>query len=102
MSGGKVNLLHILVDYSIELLLSFFKYLLLLFRVTDAGIVHLVNNCKHVVDLNFSGCKVILCYCYLILYNLSIIHFSGALCILFLSTTCRQCFKNQSRWPPRR
>lgn len=28
------------------------------FRVTDIGIAHLVKNCKHIVDLNFSGCKV--------------------------------------------
>ncbi|KAI3760546.1 hypothetical protein L1987_50942 [Smallanthus sonchifolius] len=26
-------------------------------RVTDVGISHLVNNCKHIVDLNLSGCK---------------------------------------------
>ncbi|KAM0046786.1 putative leucine-rich repeat domain superfamily [Helianthus debilis subsp. tardiflorus] len=27
------------------------------FRVTDVGISHLVNNCKHIVHLNLSGCK---------------------------------------------
>ncbi|XP_076918188.1 F-box protein At3g58530-like isoform X1 [Bidens hawaiensis] len=27
------------------------------FRVTDVGISHLVNNCKHIVDLYLSGCK---------------------------------------------
>ncbi|KAF3625968.1 F-box protein [Capsicum annuum] len=27
-------------------------------RVTDVGITHLVKNCKSVVDLNLSGCKV--------------------------------------------
>ncbi|PWA95553.1 RNI-like superfamily protein [Artemisia annua] len=26
-------------------------------RVTDVGISHLVKNCKHIVDLNLSGCK---------------------------------------------
>ncbi|KAK9065817.1 hypothetical protein SSX86_015218 [Deinandra increscens subsp. villosa] len=26
-------------------------------RVTDVGISHLVDNCKHIVDLNLSGCK---------------------------------------------
>ncbi|GAB2295450.1 hypothetical protein Dimus_029617 [Dionaea muscipula] len=26
-------------------------------RITDIGIQHLVKNCKHVVDLNLSGCK---------------------------------------------
>ncbi|XP_076924943.1 F-box protein At3g58530-like [Bidens hawaiensis] len=26
-------------------------------RVTDVGISHLVNNCKHIVDLNLSECK---------------------------------------------
>ncbi|KAL8225276.1 hypothetical protein R6Q57_017833 [Mikania cordata] len=26
-------------------------------RVTDVGISHVVNNCKHIVDLNLSGCK---------------------------------------------
>ncbi|XP_076942572.1 F-box protein At3g58530 [Bidens hawaiensis] len=26
-------------------------------RVTDVGISHLVNHCKHIVDLNLSGCK---------------------------------------------
>ncbi|CAL8999091.1 unnamed protein product, partial [Prunus brigantina] len=30
-------------------------------RVTDIGIAHLVKNCKHIVDLNFSGCKTIAC-----------------------------------------
>ncbi|KAJ6382334.1 hypothetical protein OIU77_030898 [Salix suchowensis] len=29
------------------------------FRVTDIGIKHLVENCKHIVDLNLSGCKTI-------------------------------------------
>lgn len=28
------------------------------FRVTDGGLVHIVRNCKHIVDLNISGCKV--------------------------------------------
>ncbi|RXH76503.1 hypothetical protein DVH24_019391 [Malus domestica] len=26
-------------------------------RVTDIGLAHLVKNCKHIVDLNVSGCK---------------------------------------------
>ncbi|KAK1412861.1 hypothetical protein QVD17_34430 [Tagetes erecta] len=26
-------------------------------RVTDVGVSHLVKNCKHIVDLNLSGCK---------------------------------------------
>ncbi|KAM1936292.1 hypothetical protein ACFX15_013583 [Malus domestica] len=26
-------------------------------RVTDIGLAHLVKNCKHIVDLNISGCK---------------------------------------------
>lgn len=29
-------------------------------RVTDIGIQHLVKNCKHIIDLNLSGCKNIL------------------------------------------
>uniref|UniRef100_A0A6N2MQF4 F-box/LRR-repeat protein 15-like leucin rich repeat domain-containing protein n=1 Tax=Salix viminalis TaxID=40686 RepID=A0A6N2MQF4_SALVM len=29
------------------------------FRVTDIGIKHVVENCKHIVDLNLSGCKTI-------------------------------------------
>ncbi|KAK2990684.1 hypothetical protein RJ640_029359 [Escallonia rubra] len=27
-------------------------------RVTDVGVAHLVKNCKHIVDLNMSGCKL--------------------------------------------
>lgn len=27
-------------------------------RVTDVGVQHLVKNCKHVINLNLSGCKV--------------------------------------------
>ncbi|KAF8403949.1 hypothetical protein HHK36_012056 [Tetracentron sinense] len=27
-------------------------------RVTDLGIEHMVKNCKHMVDLNLSGCKI--------------------------------------------
>ncbi|CAJ1967385.1 unnamed protein product [Sphenostylis stenocarpa] len=28
-------------------------------RVTDRGLQHIVKNCKHIVDLNISGCKII-------------------------------------------
>lgn len=37
------------------------------FRVTDIGIQHLVKNCKHIIDLNLSGCKVLDCcsHCHL-------------------------------------
>lgn len=39
------------------------------FRFTDIGIEHLVKNCKHIVDLNLSGCKV---YDHLLMQVLSI------------------------------
>ncbi|XP_056171658.1 F-box protein At3g58530 isoform X2 [Syzygium oleosum] len=32
-------------------------------RVTDIGIKHLVESCRHLVDLNLSGCKQILSKC---------------------------------------
>ena len=34
------------------------EYELSKYRVTDLGMTHLVKNCKHVIDLNLSGCKV--------------------------------------------
>jgi hypothetical protein len=39
---------------SIATILKYDSY----FRVTDAGLLHTVTNCKHIVDLNISGCKV--------------------------------------------
>ena len=45
------------------------------FRVTDIGIKHVVENCKQIVDLNLSGCKVLdsQIECYLFSYMMHII-----------------------------